>query len=591
MLSFTISNSEGRGRDFYLANTCNEGIDAIREEPYAFVVFNSFSGNVCSFCCGNCTGESNIMYQLSEDDTVKYCSEICVKEDYRFHKFEVEVLKIFQNMSRKDEKWDRIGIDRLRLLFRIAAKRKSESESERIGTSVSVYHSTFCDVLSLQSKLPDGKMNIEEDNMLSNQVLSKLSKLMSMCKLPVSISEARHLLSAIRYNAHCLLDRDGRAVALGLFPRVSMLNHSCVPNCTKYFSFRHGEPPQLVIRSGRLIPAGEALTYSYVPLYQSTTARRSQLLHCYGFTCQCARCNRLCDSSSLLQESFIDAELSPADRTAVAELSTLLGTLGALPHKGVDPHEVEKEEGYLQLAWAFLDNEILNAATCSLRPQHRLLLQLYVCGANLTYRLGYGEKAAMEEGNRKEEGAERESSRQPLLSRSLLRRGFLLGLLALGCLYAFLGPSEGDEAAADKEMSDIETIVGGLGGLCLQDAMTIQEEAGRVTNTLADWLWQCAAEEKSMQWPTFFQRHEDTVRALLKVAIETILRASGSPISSKDAAIVFNAEAFKEIQRGLDLRAAATTGRCRGYNSSTVEPADTKNAKAQSDIGHNTLEN
>lgn len=121
-------------------------------------------------------------------------------------------------------------------------------------------------------------------------VADALSNVADDCNLDLSPEEAYHLLLAIQCNAHRIKDSLGRDMALGLFPMTSMLNHSCAPNCYHSFRVRQGEQPVLIMRALRDISAGEELCYNYVPLYQSTAMRQTQLLSAYSFMCSCERC-------------------------------------------------------------------------------------------------------------------------------------------------------------------------------------------------------------------------------------------------------------------------------------------------------------
>jgi hypothetical protein len=99
-----------------------------------------------------------------------------------------------------------------------------------------------------------------------------------------------HLLLSIQCNAHRLLDSNSRPVALGLFLMTSMMNHNCVPNAAHHFLVRKGYRPRLLMRALSFINVGDEITYSYVPLYQSTSVRKKQLSDAYGFSCICNRC-------------------------------------------------------------------------------------------------------------------------------------------------------------------------------------------------------------------------------------------------------------------------------------------------------------
>uniref|UniRef100_A0A7J8BA72 [histone H3]-lysine(4) N-trimethyltransferase n=1 Tax=Rousettus aegyptiacus TaxID=9407 RepID=A0A7J8BA72_ROUAE len=74
-------------------------------------------------------------------------------------------------------------------------------------------------------------------------------------------------------------------VGVGLYPSVSLLNHSCDPNCSIVFN-----GPHLLLRAVRDIEAGEELTICYLDVLMTSEERRKQLRDQYCFECDCSRC-------------------------------------------------------------------------------------------------------------------------------------------------------------------------------------------------------------------------------------------------------------------------------------------------------------
>uniref|UniRef100_A0A8V0XZB4 [histone H3]-lysine(4) N-trimethyltransferase n=1 Tax=Gallus gallus TaxID=9031 RepID=A0A8V0XZB4_CHICK len=74
-------------------------------------------------------------------------------------------------------------------------------------------------------------------------------------------------------------------VGVGLYPSMSLLNHSCDPNCVIIF-----EGYQLLLRSIREIQIGEELTISYIESLMPTSERQKQLKRQYCFECDCCLC-------------------------------------------------------------------------------------------------------------------------------------------------------------------------------------------------------------------------------------------------------------------------------------------------------------
>ena len=465
-----IQTIVGRGRCCILSKYLESGNIAICEEAYALVSLHHFS---CAYCCRtirNAETNSVTMYETAKDDPNKYCSQECLTQDFPVHKHEIEALKIISSVYSKGEGSalsQYVDLDRLRLLTRISAKSKYETEmcgksKENCPVDLTTEGTTSScirDILSLQ-----GPLLSESEAAEVKKLITKLAKIGSLCKLPLlaNAKEVIHILSVFRCNAHHVVDSDnGAVIALGLFPLVSMLNHSCQPNCVKHFDFCENfdhvntssgggkRPPRLVIRPMRTILDGEELVYSYVPLYQSTEARKAQLQHSYGFSCTCSRCEKwgaATGTQAGLNETYLDVEeranLSTARRSrlqaAKDSLQSLLNEYARVSLlRGDDATDLRRQ--LLDRYVLYLEGD-LNSLSGAIFPQHKLLLQFYVCMLNLSvsvYQISEG----------KEE--------EPRSAIKALRYAISLGLLAIGCLYTFIHHHD----HADKETADIEASV------------------------------------------------------------------------------------------------------------------------------------
>ena len=107
---------------------------------------------------------------------------------------------------------------------------------------------------------------------------------------PSALTPAQLLCIAMRVNcnAHSIVDVCGNSsvIGLGLYPRVSLLNHSCVPSC-HYTATRHGA---MEVRVRSLLQEGDELTVHYCDLYETREERGRQLMREKGFVCRCSRC-------------------------------------------------------------------------------------------------------------------------------------------------------------------------------------------------------------------------------------------------------------------------------------------------------------
>ncbi|ETW06257.1 hypothetical protein H310_02551 [Aphanomyces invadans] len=74
---------------------------------------------------------------------------------------------------------------------------------------------------------------------------------------------------------------------LALFPRFSMLNHSCDPSCALAYT---DDTAQITVFALRPLGPGDELTISYLDATAPFKTRQDELHTRYGFTCTCRRC-------------------------------------------------------------------------------------------------------------------------------------------------------------------------------------------------------------------------------------------------------------------------------------------------------------
>jgi len=74
----------------------------------------------------------------------------------------------------------------------------------------------------------------------------------------------------------------------GIYPILSTINHSCVPNCTT--TFRSEDGTLAIVLANKDIKAGEELFISYIENEESSKQQREKDLKEYGFICDCLLC-------------------------------------------------------------------------------------------------------------------------------------------------------------------------------------------------------------------------------------------------------------------------------------------------------------
>ncbi|XP_037248569.1 histone-lysine N-methyltransferase SMYD3 isoform X2 [Falco rusticolus] len=159
----------------------------------------------------------------------------------------------------------------------------------------------------------DLQSNIEQ---LSEEMKDGLRHLAQTLQLylKTEIQDASHLPPAIDFfqiftkvtcNCFTISNGEMQDVGVGLYPSMSLLNHSCDPNCVIVF-----EGYQLLLRSVREIQIGEELTISYIESLMPTSERQKQLMRQYCFECDCLLC----------QNQEKDAEKLAGDQRAWKEV-------------------------------------------------------------------------------------------------------------------------------------------------------------------------------------------------------------------------------------------------------------------------------
>ena len=77
---------------------------------------------------------------------------------------------------------------------------------------------------------------------------------------------------------------DQNNYGIGIFPFLSLFNHSCYPNCVWTAHAGH-----VSIRNIAPLAKGEQLTVNYIDLYKTTEERRADLRKTKHFECMCIR--------------------------------------------------------------------------------------------------------------------------------------------------------------------------------------------------------------------------------------------------------------------------------------------------------------
>ncbi|KAK0178103.1 hypothetical protein PV328_002084 [Microctonus aethiopoides] len=304
----TRDYSPTRGRYVKTKSAIKRGDVLYVEKPFAFVTLDHVVSNlICVHCCNHI---ANTGYPCRGCPHVLYCSKKCWSISWlSYHKWEC----VGYEMSI----WKQIGIAHLavKVFFssieihdntKFNEVQKLVTNIDKLSTDDLIIYSitarmlvqyleVYTNVLStidMKKCLVDKFMN--EEFTISSDVSCHEGK-----KLFVGTLLLRHMLQLIA-NGHAitrlnLTDAEGanifeeqqQRVAVGIYPSVSMMNHSCDPNIMNTFWNDY-----LIVKAVRNIPAGGEIFNCYGPHFRrmGLKERQDALKNQYCFTCQCEPC-------------------------------------------------------------------------------------------------------------------------------------------------------------------------------------------------------------------------------------------------------------------------------------------------------------
>jgi SET and MYND domain-containing protein len=101
----------------------------------------------------------------------------------------------------------------------------------------------------------------------------------------ISFNDINNLIGIYQCNAFMIMHNDAW-IGSGIYPGVSMVNHSCRPNCTVVFDNNQ----DITLKSLTQIPTDVELTICYASAANKIDQRR-KLEKMYFFECTCEECN------------------------------------------------------------------------------------------------------------------------------------------------------------------------------------------------------------------------------------------------------------------------------------------------------------
>ncbi|CAA0364667.1 unnamed protein product [Arabidopsis thaliana] len=264
----SVSNLPQKGRSLFTARDFRPGEVILSQKPYICVPNNTSSESRCDGCF-----KTNNLKKCSACQVVWYCGSSCQKSEWKLHRHECKALTRLEKEKRK------FVTPTIRLMVRLYIKRNLQNEK--------VLPITTTDNYSLVEALVSHMSEIDEKQMLLYAQMANLVNL--ILQFPsVDLREIAENFSKFSCNAHSICDSELRPQGIGLFPLVSIINHSCSPNAVLVF-----EEQMAVVRAIDSISKDSEITISYIETAGSTLTRQKSLKEQYLFHCQCARCSNI----------------------------------------------------------------------------------------------------------------------------------------------------------------------------------------------------------------------------------------------------------------------------------------------------------
>ncbi|XP_043704589.1 histone-lysine N-methyltransferase ASHR1 isoform X3 [Telopea speciosissima] len=155
------------------------------------------------------------------------------------------------------------------------------------GSMCQVIPKTATDNYNLVEALVSHMPDIDENQLVLYAQMANLVNLILQWP-DINIKEIAENFSKLACNAHTICDSELRPLGTGLYPVVSIINHSCLPNSVLVF-----EGNEAVVRAMEPIPKGTEVLISYIETAGSTATRLKALKEQYLFTCTCSRCMKV----------------------------------------------------------------------------------------------------------------------------------------------------------------------------------------------------------------------------------------------------------------------------------------------------------
>ncbi|KAK4745202.1 hypothetical protein SAY87_011514 [Trapa incisa] len=276
-----MSTLPEKGRSLFANKDFFPGEVIIKQEPCVFVPNNSAS----QARCDTCFSSSNLK-KCSACRVVWYCGSSCQKSQWKVHQLECRAL------SRLDEDKRKYVTPSIRLMLKLCIHRKLQDER--------IIPSTATDNYRLVEALVSHMSDIDQKQLVLYAQMANLVNL--ILQWPnINIKEITENFSKLSCNGHTICDSEFRPLGTGLYPVISIINHSCLPNAVLVF-----EETAAVVRAVQYISSGSEVSISYIETAGSTITRQKALKEQYFFTCSCPRCENVGKFNDLHESAVLE---------------------------------------------------------------------------------------------------------------------------------------------------------------------------------------------------------------------------------------------------------------------------------------------
>eukprot|EP00079_Xenopus_tropicalis_P016177 XP_004914683.1 PREDICTED: histone-lysine N-methyltransferase SMYD3 isoform X1 [Xenopus tropicalis] len=285
--------SPGKGNGVRALKDMSHGLTVMIAEPYVYTVCR------IKTACDHCLHRKEKLLRCSQCKVTRYCNSHCQRKAWQGHKRECKCLR---------STLPNVPPNSVRLVGKIIFKmlQKPDTASEELYT-----------ISDLQSHIKEASEEVKDGLRHLATALQHYLKeeIQEISQLPPGFQVLEYF-GKVTCNSFTISDGEMQDVGVGLYPSMSLLNHSCDPNCVIVF-----EGTCLLLRTVKEIPKGEELTISYIDVKMPTQGRRDQLQRQYCFLCDCQRCLLRDKDEDMLAG---DAEASREVESSVSRLEELL---------------------------------------------------------------------------------------------------------------------------------------------------------------------------------------------------------------------------------------------------------------------------